>query len=133
MGREIVKQEAPKESGERSRLWLCKDVLEVLTENRGNSKTEGMKLDYYGEVNCCDDTLEKMMKLRVLIVHNASFSSKGIRLPNTLRLVDWKGYPSTSFPPAGFNPSKIAAFNLTCSSLVLKKPFQVQLLVFFSL
>ncbi|XP_020993159.1 TMV resistance protein N [Arachis duranensis] len=124
MGREIVKQEAPKESGERSRLWLCKDVLEVLTENRENSKTEGMKLDCYGEVNCCDDTLEKMMKLRVLIVHNASFSSKRIRLPNTLRLVDWKGYPSTSFPAAGFNPSKIAAFNLTCSSLVLKKPFQ---------
>ncbi|MED6218481.1 hypothetical protein PIB30_026953 [Stylosanthes scabra] len=124
MGREIVKQEAPKEPGERSRLWLCEDVLEVLTENKGNNKTEGMKLDCYEEVKCSDNTLEMMKKLRVLIVSNGSFSSKHIRLPNTLRLVDWKGYPSTSFPPAGFNPRKIAAINLTCSFLVLKRSYQ---------
>lgn len=33
MGREIVKQEAPKEASERSRLWFHEDILEVLTEN----------------------------------------------------------------------------------------------------
>ncbi|GMP63337.1 hypothetical protein CsSME_00025066 [Camellia sinensis var. sinensis] len=33
MGREIVRQESPKEPGERSRLWNCKDSLNVLREN----------------------------------------------------------------------------------------------------
>ncbi|MED6191121.1 hypothetical protein PIB30_113065, partial [Stylosanthes scabra] len=33
MGREIVKQEAPKEVSERSRLWFHEDVLELLSED----------------------------------------------------------------------------------------------------
>ncbi|CAL5340872.1 unnamed protein product [Camellia sinensis] len=45
MGREIVRQESPKEPGERSRLWNCKDSLNVLRENTGTRKIEGFKLD----------------------------------------------------------------------------------------
>jgi hypothetical protein len=33
MGKEIVRQESPKEPGKRSRLWFHKDVVEVLEEN----------------------------------------------------------------------------------------------------
>jgi hypothetical protein len=33
MGREIVRQESPKELGKRSRLWFHKDIVEVLEEN----------------------------------------------------------------------------------------------------
>ena len=33
MGREIVRQESPKELGERSRLWNHKDSFNVLREN----------------------------------------------------------------------------------------------------
>jgi hypothetical protein len=33
MGREIVRQESPKEPGKRSRLWFHKDVRDVLEEN----------------------------------------------------------------------------------------------------
>ncbi|GMP63298.1 hypothetical protein CsSME_00025037 [Camellia sinensis var. sinensis] len=45
MGREIVRRESPKEPGERSRLWNCKDSLNVLRENTGTRKIEGLKLD----------------------------------------------------------------------------------------
>ncbi|CAL5340878.1 unnamed protein product [Camellia sinensis] len=45
MGREVVRQESPKEPGERSRLWNCKDSLNVLRENTGTRKIEGLKLD----------------------------------------------------------------------------------------
>ncbi|KAI8021305.1 TMV resistance protein N [Camellia lanceoleosa] len=45
MGREIVRQESPKEPGERSRLWNYKDSLNVLRENTGTRKIEGLKLD----------------------------------------------------------------------------------------
>ncbi|KAL1332647.1 hypothetical protein AAHE18_11G042600 [Arachis hypogaea] len=124
MGRDVVKQEAPKDAAERSRLWLREDVLQVLTENRGSSKIEGIKLDCLEE-NLISRAFEEMKKLRILIVRNTSFSfSFGrIHLPNQLRLLDWKGFPSKSFPP-DFYPKKIAAFNLRCSPLVLKKPFQ---------
>ncbi|CAL5340851.1 unnamed protein product [Camellia sinensis] len=45
MGREVVRQESPKEPGERSRLWNCKDSLNVLRESTGTRKIEGLKLD----------------------------------------------------------------------------------------
>jgi hypothetical protein len=33
MGKEIVRQESPKEPGERSRLWCYNDIVHVLQEN----------------------------------------------------------------------------------------------------
>ncbi|KAL7237877.1 hypothetical protein ACSBR2_004056 [Camellia fascicularis] len=45
MGREIVRQESPNEPGERSRLWNHKDSFNVLRENTGTRKIEGLKLD----------------------------------------------------------------------------------------
>ncbi|XP_058216898.1 disease resistance protein RPV1-like [Rhododendron vialii] len=45
MGREIVHQESPKEPGKRSILWNHNDAVNVLRENTGTSKTEGLKLD----------------------------------------------------------------------------------------
>ncbi|CAL5398794.1 unnamed protein product [Camellia sinensis] len=45
MGREIVRQESPKEPGKRSRLWNHKDSLNVLRENTGTRKIEGLTLD----------------------------------------------------------------------------------------
>ena len=95
---------------------------------KGSRKIEGIKLDCHEDVNLIDNAFEKMKKLRVLIVQNRVFSSERIYLPNQLRLLDWKEYPSKSFPLPDFYPKKIAAFNLCCSPLVLEKPFQVQLL-----
>ncbi|CAL5401808.1 unnamed protein product [Camellia sinensis] len=45
MGREIDWQESPKEPGEHSRLWNHKDSLNVLRENTGTRKIEGLTLD----------------------------------------------------------------------------------------
>ena len=33
MGREIVRQESYEEPGKRSRLWLCKDLLHIMTKD----------------------------------------------------------------------------------------------------
>jgi hypothetical protein len=33
MGKEIVRQESPKEPGKRSRLWCPEDIVQVLEEN----------------------------------------------------------------------------------------------------
>ncbi|KAL9296284.1 hypothetical protein ACSQ67_022180 [Phaseolus vulgaris] len=65
-----------------------------------------------------------MKNLRILIVRNTSFSREPSCLPNNLRLLDWKDYPSQSFP-SGFYPRKIGAFNLSRSPLlVLEEPFK---------
>ncbi|KAI3803945.1 hypothetical protein L1987_32111 [Smallanthus sonchifolius] len=45
MGQEVVRQESPKDPGKRSRLWHHQDALNVLKENDGTSKVEGLILD----------------------------------------------------------------------------------------
>ncbi|XLS84422.1 hypothetical protein HN51_034588 [Arachis hypogaea] len=98
MGREIVKQEAPREVSDRSRLWFHEDVLELLPDDKENKKIEGIKLVQCEEHDWTDTALEKMKKLRILILRNTNLSCRTILLPEQLRLLDWKGYPSKSIP-----------------------------------
>jgi len=97
---------------------------------KGSRKIQGLMLDppQREEINCTETVFEDMKNLRILIVRNTSFSREPSCLPNNLRLLDWKDYPSQSFP-SGFYPRKIGAFNLSRSPLlVLEEPFKVQLL-----
>ncbi|CAJ1971312.1 unnamed protein product [Sphenostylis stenocarpa] len=127
MGREIVRQEAPNYPGERSRLWIYDDVIEILTENSGSYKIQGIMLDPpQREKVCWSGTAFKKMKwLRILIVRNTSFSPEPQYLPNHLRVLDWEEYPSKSFP-SSFHPKKIIVFNWPRSHLILEEPFKVQ-------
>lgn len=52
-----------------------------------------------------------MKNLRILIVHNTSFSNKPHYLPNNLRVLEWTEYPSQSFP-SNFYPKKIRSSDL---------------------
>ncbi|XP_059653196.1 disease resistance protein RPV1-like isoform X2 [Cornus florida] len=45
MGREIIRQESPKEPGKRSRLWHHKDAFSVLNEKTGTDSIEGLILN----------------------------------------------------------------------------------------
>ncbi|QHN99449.1 TMV resistance protein N [Arachis hypogaea] len=112
MGREIVKQEAPREVSDRSRLWFHEDVLELLPDD---------KLVQCEEHDWTDTAFEKVKKLRILILRNTNLSCRTIPLPEQLRLLDWKGYPSNSIPS---NLKKIVAFSLRHSPLMLEEPFQ---------
>ncbi|XLR13691.1 hypothetical protein S83_041629 [Arachis hypogaea] len=121
MGREIVKQEAPREVSDRSRLWFHEDVLELLPDDKENKKIEGIKLVQCEEHDWTDTAFEKVKKLRILILRNTNLSCRTIPLPEQLRLLDWKGYPSNSIPS---NLKKIVAFSLRHSPLMLEEPFQ---------
>ncbi|AES87246.1 putative TIR domain, winged helix-turn-helix DNA-binding domain-containing protein [Medicago truncatula] len=127
MGREIIRKESTSNPGERSRLWSHKDALDVLKGNLGSTAVEGIMLHppKQEKVDHWDDAAFKKMKnLRILIVRNTVFSSGPSYLPNSLRLLDWKCYPSKDFPP-NFYPYKIVDFKLPHSSMILKKPFQI--------
>ncbi|KAG4385092.1 hypothetical protein AAZX31_12G025800 [Glycine max] len=126
MGREIVKEEAGDVVGECSRLWHHEDVFQVLVNDTGSSKIQGIMLDppLREEIECTDIVFKKMKNLRILIVRQTIFSCEPCYLPNNLRVLEWTEYPSQSFP-SDFYPSKLVRFNLSGSNLlVLENPFQ---------
>ncbi|WVZ03039.1 hypothetical protein V8G54_023845 [Vigna mungo] len=124
MGKEIAKEEAWAEIGECSRLWFHEDVLQVHVDDMISDR---LMLDppQREEINCTDTVFAKMKNLRILIVRNMSFSHESSCLSNNLRLLDWKNYPSQSFP-SEFYPRKIGAFNLSRFPVIaLEEPFKL--------
>ncbi|WJX36737.1 nascent polypeptide-associated complex beta subunit [Trifolium repens] len=111
MGREIVRQESPLEPGRRSRLWFSDDIVHVLEENTGTDTIEVIIVDLHKDrkVNWCGDAFGQMKNLRILIIRNAQFSSGPQILPNSLRVLDWYGYQSSSLP-SSFNGKNLAVF-----------------------
>ncbi|XP_028768507.1 TMV resistance protein N-like [Neltuma alba] len=126
MGREIVRQESTFEPGKRTRLWLDEDIVHVLEENTGTEKIEVIMLHSckYIEVQWSGVAFEKMKNLRILIIENVHFSRGPEYLPNTLRVLDWRGYPSSSLP-SDFKPRKLVILSLPECCLQIFKPSKV--------
>ncbi|XLS69246.1 hypothetical protein HN51_020269 [Arachis hypogaea] len=127
MGKEIVTSDSPTNPGERSRLWSHKDILQVLKDDTGSSSIEGIMLHpaTHEEVDHWITTaFNKMENLRILIVRNTIFSTAPSCLPKSLRLLEWKGYPSES-SPLDFHPNRIVDLKLPHSALKLEKSFQI--------
>ncbi|XP_057729680.1 TMV resistance protein N-like [Arachis stenosperma] len=127
MGKEIVTSDSPTNPGKRSRLWSHKDILQVLKDDTGSTSIEGIMLHpaTHEEVDHWITTaFNKMENLRILIVRNTIFSTAPSCLPKSLRLLEWKGYPSES-SPLDFNPNRIVDLKLPHSALKLEKSFQI--------
>ncbi|KAF5451960.1 hypothetical protein F2P56_027009 [Juglans regia] len=138
MGKEIVRQESPKELGKRSRLWFYKDVFEVLEKNKGTEQIEGILIDL-NQLWEDEDILEdgdminlpwdddnmiclgsevfaKMERLRILIVKIDSEIYLSIKsglnyLSNELRVLDWPEC-SLELLPSSFHGEKLVDFNI---------------------
>ncbi|KAL4622118.1 hypothetical protein ACB092_06G274500 [Castanea dentata] len=113
MGREIVRQESPQNPGERSRLWRCEDVLNVLTENMGSNKVQSIML--YSrkpkKLHLKAQMFRKMKNLRLLTIRNVHCCGQLEYLPNGLRLLDWRKYPLPSLP-SHFSPKNLVVLNM---------------------
>ncbi|KAI9128578.1 hypothetical protein K1719_000061 [Acacia pycnantha] len=118
MGREIVHQESRKDPGKRSRLWSSKDIRRVLEESEGTSEVvviiqvesfKCIEIDWDGKA------FKSMKNLKILILENAKFSQGPKYLPNSLAILRWRGYPSSSLPD-GFRPKDLVEFNVTESN-----------------
>ncbi|RDX98793.1 TMV resistance protein N, partial [Mucuna pruriens] len=125
MGREIVREVSPLEPGKRSRLWYHEDVFEVLSENKGTYRIQGIMVDLPDQymVHLEDDSFKKMKNLKILIVRNGHFFGSPQHLPNNLRVLDWMEYPSSSLP-SSFQPKKLVALNLSHSRFTMQEPFK---------
>ncbi|XP_058722609.1 disease resistance protein RPV1-like [Vicia villosa] len=101
MGKEVVRQESPKELGERSRLWYYKDIIHVLKENIGTSKIEMIYLDFPSTEAIIDwngKAFKKMKNLKTLIIKNGHFSKGARHLPSGLGVLEWQRYPLGCIP-----------------------------------
>ncbi|XP_042520989.1 disease resistance protein RUN1-like [Macadamia integrifolia] len=104
MGRGIVYGENLMEPGERSRLWSCNKILEILKERKGTQKIEGILLRSKYKLFPWDKCLNKkkiaaclhkedfamMSKLRFLDIQVACFVADFPHLPSSLRWLSWK-------------------------------------------
>ncbi|KAG4952547.1 hypothetical protein JHK85_046414 [Glycine max] len=109
MGREIERQRSPKEPGKCKRLWLPKDIIQVLKHNTGTSEIEIICLDF--SISDKEETVEwnenafmKMENLKILIIRNGKFS-KG---PN---------YFPEDCLPSNFHPNNLLICKLPDSSI----------------
>ena len=106
-------------------------LIFLLLDLKGSNNIEGIMLDppEEEEVKWSGIAFEKMNNLRILIVRNTCFTQEPNYLPNSLRLLEWAGYPSKSLP-SDFDPTNIVDLSLPYSHLNLEreKPFPVKLL-----
>ncbi|XP_065638620.1 disease resistance-like protein DSC1 [Quercus suber] len=100
MGENIVYEECPKEPGKRSKLWLFKDINDVLIENTGTKAIQGivLKLNEQKEAYWNPECFSKAHDLKLLILDDVHLLHEPKYLPNALRFLDWSGYPSKHFP-----------------------------------
>uniref|UniRef100_A0A2N9GPK6 Disease resistance protein Roq1-like winged-helix domain-containing protein n=1 Tax=Fagus sylvatica TaxID=28930 RepID=A0A2N9GPK6_FAGSY len=100
MGRNIVHQDCLEEPGKRSRLWSFEDINSVLTKNTGTEAIQGMVLELREpkEAYWRPESFSKLHHLKLLIIDSVHLSHDPKHLPNSLRIIDWSGYPSKSFP-----------------------------------
>ncbi|KAB2603670.1 TMV resistance protein N-like [Pyrus ussuriensis x Pyrus communis] len=117
MGQTIVAQQS-KQPGGRSRLWLYKDILHVLKEKTGTPTVEGIVLDLLEskEVKCHPEAFSQMVNLRLLRVHNVLLPEGLNSLPNSLRFLEWIGYPLEDLP-SEFDPEELVQLSM-CHSRI---------------
>jgi hypothetical protein len=61
------------------------------------------------EVNWDGEAFKNMTNLKTLIIKRVDFSESPKHLPNSLRVLEWWGYPSECFPIEFYRPIKKAS------------------------
>ncbi|KAJ6858846.1 hypothetical protein NC652_041272 [Populus alba x Populus x berolinensis] len=126
MAHDFVRKQSLDELGRQSRLWSPKDVYQVLTNNLGTGKVEGIFLDVSKrkEIVLSSTAFARMYRLRLLKIYNSEAGVKcRVHLPHgleslsqELRYLHWDGYPLTSLP-RNFCPENLVELNLTFGKL----------------
>ncbi|CAN0887903.1 Disease resistance protein RUN1, partial [Linum grandiflorum] len=98
------------ESGQLTRAWSPKDVLQILTKKKASAAIEGMflNLSKAKEMHLEGDSFARMHRLRLLKFHCPDYRPDvcKVHLPvrglesmsDELALLHWHGFPSRSFP-----------------------------------
>ncbi|XP_074339771.1 disease resistance-like protein DSC1 [Apium graveolens] len=120
MGREIIRQQSPRDPGQRSRLWYWKDSLEVLEDETGTRAIEGLAMEM-STINACraevrTKAFSPMQKLRILKLNNVQLSGGYKDFPRNLKWLCWHKYTLRSLPN-DFPSSSLVAIDMQNSKL----------------
>ncbi|KAK4493039.1 hypothetical protein RD792_018146, partial [Penstemon davidsonii] len=140
MGREVVRQESPRNPGKRSRLWRCKDSFNVLRDKSATDAIEGLVLDMRflqesvldakgdglcvhasalyksDELNVKTDAFTMMNKLKLLQLNYVQLNGSYNNLPRSLKWLCWHGFPSKLIPSV-FPLESLVALDMSYSKL----------------
>ncbi|RZB61997.1 TMV resistance protein N isoform B [Glycine soja] len=121
MGRRIDQQDSSEEPWKRRRLWLTKDIIQILENNSGTSEMEIICLDFSlsekdATIKWNGDAFEKMKNLKILIIRYGKFSIGPNYFPESLRVLEWHRYPSDCLP-SNFPPKELAICKLPQSCI----------------
>ncbi|XP_042966131.1 disease resistance protein RUN1-like isoform X4 [Carya illinoinensis] len=120
MGWEIVRCEYPKKPGKRSRLWRRDEILEVLRENSGTYKVEGIMFSTsspHQKEDLNPKAFTNMKKLRLIKACDVNLPRGLNSLSNWLQLIEWDEYPLGSIPES-FQPSNLVELIMHRSSIM---------------
>ncbi|XP_050116068.1 disease resistance protein RPV1-like isoform X16 [Malus sylvestris] len=121
MARIIISERSPDQPGKWSRLWNHQEVTDVLTNNSGTGKIEGLALRlpyYYGNTSFSTKAFAKMKKLRLLDLNWVELKGEYKHLPKELIWLSWAGCPLKSIPDDCFNQDKLVVLEMHFSNLV---------------
>ncbi|XP_054780308.1 disease resistance protein RPV1-like isoform X2 [Prosopis cineraria] len=118
MGREIIREQSPKEPGERSRLWFHGDVQAVLSKCTGTNAIEGLalKLTQTEKMHFQTKAFKKMNRLRLLHLDNVLLRGDYEYIGRDLRWLCWHSFP-LKYVPSNFYQENLVAVDLKYSSL----------------
>ncbi|XP_040998913.1 TMV resistance protein N-like, partial [Juglans microcarpa x Juglans regia] len=120
LGWEIVRCEHRQNPGKWSRLWLSDDILQVLKENTGTYKVDGIMLSTsspHQEEDLNPEAFSQMNKLRLIKICDANLPRGLNSLSNGLQLIDWHKYPLRSIPES-FQPINLVELIMHCSNFL---------------
>ncbi|XP_052170596.1 disease resistance protein RPV1-like isoform X2 [Diospyros lotus] len=118
MGREIVRQESVDYPEKRSRLWNCKDALEVLKNCKGTEAVEGLFLfsPKKKDIQVNAKAFQKMKRLRVLHLDHVLLSAGYEHLSRDLVWLCWHHF-SLSVLPSQLYLENLVALDLSYSNI----------------
>ncbi|PRQ55248.1 putative toll-like receptor, P-loop containing nucleoside triphosphate hydrolase [Rosa chinensis] len=118
MGWEIVREQSPEEPGKRSRLWSYKDINKVLERNKGTDSIQGMvmELTQLQVAHWKPGAFSNLSQLSLLHIRNVDLPKGLSCLSNSLRLLEWTGYPLRALPK-NFEADELIELNLCHSNI----------------
>ncbi|CAL8997855.1 unnamed protein product [Prunus brigantina] len=126
MGREIVYENAQGHSEKFSRLWKFEDVTNVLSDESGTKKIEGVALDLDSDLDLDWDldltrfsaqAFANLKKLRLLHLSNVELTGEYKDFPKKLIWLCWHYFPLESIPDDFPMQPKLVALDLRYSFL----------------
>ncbi|MFS7966382.1 putative TIR domain, P-loop containing nucleoside triphosphate hydrolase [Helianthus anomalus] len=121
LGRNIVRRSHCDEPKRHSRLWIKKEIEDILVNESGTEETKCIRLEYTDlHPAIIEKGLKKMKELRLLYVEHVysmdEVDEVSQYLPDSLQSLYWRGYPFSCLPKT-FGPNKLVNLEMVNSKI----------------